>query len=133
MLASSGSFVIKEISMAWCVKVSKGMLQEKITHTTGPWHFGSKDTVMLSRVDGTWSLTTWGRRMAVVVALGVSRSSTSPGSEVGTLSKVLILALRNSVSMLKSLREEGKAHLVVFHGAVYLHSGERRKNYQVHF
>ena len=54
--------------------------------------------------------------MAVVVALGVSRSSTSPGSEVGTLSKVLILALRNSVSMLKSLREEEKTHLVVFHG-----------------
>ena len=43
-------------------------------------------------------------------------SSTSSGSEVGTLSKVLTLVLRNSLSMLKLLRKEGKTYLLVCHG-----------------
>ena len=46
----------------------------------------------------------------------LSNSSTSSGSEVGTLSKVLTLVLRNSLSMLKLLRKEGKTYLLVRHG-----------------
>jgi len=45
----------------------------------------------------------------------LSRSSTSSGSEVRTFSKVLILTLRNSLSMLKLLGKKGKTYLLVHH------------------